>query len=178
MDTLIKVTCPKTRGDKLKYSINKKIIAFSRTVNCLDFLDSGDLVAGDDFGKVRSYSVSAEGEYFKSHEFEAHPKGVNGIMVLEDGIVVTGGDKDRKICAWDSARNFGKRGEAKIPDGIGAVRSFCKHSVNQVKHKKIKKHRFQLLYVRFTERWRFVLVFLHNEELHFRRCRLQEDLQN
>lgn len=105
--------------------------SFYRTVTCLDFLDSGDLVAGDDYGTVRSYSVSAEGEYFKSHEFEAHPKGVNAIMVLEDGIIITGGDKDRKICAWDSARNFGKRGEAKIPDGVGAARSFCKHSVNQ-----------------------------------------------
>ena len=55
---------------------------FFRTVTCLDFLESGDVIGGDDSGAVRTYSVSIEGEYYMSHEFEAHSKGVNAILAL------------------------------------------------------------------------------------------------
>ena len=56
--------------------------SFFRTVTCLDFLESGDVIGGDDSGAVRTYSVSIEGEYYMSHEFEAHAKGVNAILAL------------------------------------------------------------------------------------------------
>ena len=58
---------------------------FFRTVTCLDFLESGDVIGGDDSGAVRIYSVSIEGEYYMSHEFEAHSKGVNAVLALGDG---------------------------------------------------------------------------------------------
>ena len=51
-------------------------------MTCLDFLESGDVIGGDDSGAVRTYSVSIEGEYYMSHEFEAHAKGVNAILAL------------------------------------------------------------------------------------------------
>ena len=35
-----------------------QLILFSRTVTCLDFLESGDVIGGDDSGAVRVYSVS------------------------------------------------------------------------------------------------------------------------
>ena len=55
---------------------------FFRTVTCLDFLESGDVIGGDDSGAVRTYSVSIEGEYYMSHEFEAHSKGVSAVLAL------------------------------------------------------------------------------------------------
>ena len=53
----------------------------------LDFLESGDIVAGDDKGSVRCYSVSVEGEYYMSSEFVAHTSPVNAILVLGDGTI-------------------------------------------------------------------------------------------
>ena len=102
-------------------------------MNCLDFLESGDVVAGDDSGSIRTYSVSLEGEYYMSHEFTAHAKGVNAILALGDGTVVTGGDKDRKLLTWDSSREFAKKQEIKLPDGVGSTRSLTKQQTDQVK---------------------------------------------
>jgi hypothetical protein len=34
-------------------------------------------------GLVRVFSVSNEGEYYKSHEFEAHKNGVNAVVLLK-----------------------------------------------------------------------------------------------
>jgi microtubule-associated protein-like 1/2 len=90
------------------------------------------MIAGDDAGALRTYSVSIEGEYYMSSEFEAHPKGVGGILVLGDGTVVTGGDKDRKLKTWDSARDFDKRVDIKLPDGTGSIRSLSKQTIDQV----------------------------------------------
>ena len=101
-------------------------------MTCLDFLESGDVIAGDDSGALRTYSVSLEGDYYMSHEFEAHSKGVNSILVLGDGTVVTGGDKDRKLQTWDSAREFDKRLEIKLPEGVGSAKSLSKQSIDQV----------------------------------------------
>ena len=97
-----------------------------RTVTCVDFLESGDVIAGDDSGSIRSYSVSIEGEYYMSHEFNAHSKGVNTILALGDGTVITGGHADRKLLTWDSAREFDKRLEIKLPDGVGSARTITK----------------------------------------------------
>ena len=101
-------------------------------MTCLDFLESGDVVGGDDSGAVRTYSVSIEGEYYMSHEFEAHSKGINAILALGDGTVCTGGEKDRKLLTWDSAREFDKRLEIKLPDGVGSARSLTKQTTDQV----------------------------------------------
>ena len=50
-------------------------------------MESGDIVAGDDKGSVRCYSVSVEGEYYMSSEFVAHTSSVNAILVLGDGTI-------------------------------------------------------------------------------------------
>ena len=125
------------------------MVSDERTVTCLDVLESGDLVAGDDSGSVRCYSVSVEGEYFMSSEFMAHPNGINAILVLGDGTIATGGDKDRKLITWDSAigntllkiiikavlkeffSEFAKRTETKLPEGVGSVRSLSKQNSDQ-----------------------------------------------
>lgn len=43
---------------------------------------------------VSTYSVSNEGEYYMSAEFEAHSGGgVNAILMLTENTLVTGGDR-------------------------------------------------------------------------------------
>ena len=75
--------------------------------------------------------MSVEGEYFMSQEFLAHKDGVNAILVMGDGTIVTGGVKDRKLSTWDSAIDFAKKFETKLPEGVGSVRSLSKQSVDQ-----------------------------------------------
>jgi len=60
-------------------------------VTGIGFLESGDVVASDDTGMVGIYSVNNNGEYFLSHDFEAHNKGVAAIVMLSDGILITAG---------------------------------------------------------------------------------------
>ena len=50
-----------------------------------------------------------------------------------DGTVCTGGEKDRKLLTWDSAREFEKRLEIKLPDGVGSARSLTKQTIDQVR---------------------------------------------
>ena len=51
---------------------------------------------------------------------------------IGDGTVCTGGEKDRKLLTWDSAREFEKRLEIKLPDGVGSARSLTKQTIDQV----------------------------------------------
>ncbi len=96
-----------------------------RIITCVAFLDSGDLVAGDRDGMVSAYSVSNEGEYYMSHEFEAHAAGdgVSAIVMLNDTTMVTGGDKDRRIVAWDPIRDYAKMAEGELPESMGSPRA-------------------------------------------------------
>ncbi len=79
MVSLNEMTLLKMRGMHSKhYCLVEHIVKLSlcRVVNCIDFLESGDVIAGDDAGAIRTYSVSLEGEYYMSSEFEAHSKGM------------------------------------------------------------------------------------------------------
>ena len=73
---------------------------------CLAFLESGDVVTGDNEGNLNSYSVSADGDYYRSFSVPAHTKGVSSILVLSQGTLLTSGSRDRRITAWDSHREF------------------------------------------------------------------------
>ena len=44
---------------------------------------------------------------------------------------MTGGEKDRKLTTWDSAIDFAKKTETKLPEGVGAVRSLSKQNLDQ-----------------------------------------------
>ncbi len=72
------------------------VVKKGRQITCVDFLESGDLVAGDTDGVISTYSVSNEGEYYMSHEFDAHKGGaVNCLLMLNENFIVSGGDRDR-----------------------------------------------------------------------------------
>ncbi|XP_040580643.1 echinoderm microtubule-associated protein-like CG42247 [Lepeophtheirus salmonis] len=97
--------------------------AIDKTINTINFLESGDLVTGDEEGMISIFTVSSEGEYFMSHEFDAHSKGVNCLYMLTRGTLLSGGEKDRRIVAWDASRDFGKILETKLPEGAGSCRT-------------------------------------------------------
>ena len=96
-----------------------------KIINCVSFLDSGDLVTGDRDGMVSIYSVSNEGEYFMSHEFKAHEmgNGVCAIVMLNDTTMVTAGSKDRKVAAWDPMREFAKMAEVTVNESMGSPKT-------------------------------------------------------
>lgn len=79
----------------------------SRThVTSIQFEQDGDVVTADSDGFITVYSVDADGAYFVRMEFEAHNKGISSLVMLSEGTLLSGGEKDRKIAAWDSLQNY------------------------------------------------------------------------
>ncbi|CAH0604362.1 unnamed protein product [Chrysodeixis includens] len=96
----------------------------SRThVTALQFEQDGDVVTADSDGFITIYSVDSDGAYFVRMEFEAHIKGISSLVMLSEGTLISGGEKDRKIAAWDSLQNYKRITETKLPESAGGVRS-------------------------------------------------------
>ncbi|KAJ8722911.1 hypothetical protein PYW07_004091 [Mythimna separata] len=96
----------------------------SRThVTALQFEQDGDVVTADSDGFITIYSVDSDGAYFVRMEFEAHIKGISSLVMLSEGTLISGGEKDRKIAAWDSLQNYKRITETKLPESVGGVRS-------------------------------------------------------
>ncbi|XP_047988592.1 echinoderm microtubule-associated protein-like CG42247 isoform X2 [Leguminivora glycinivorella] len=96
----------------------------SRThVTALQFEQDGDVVTADSDGFITVYSVDSDGAYFVRMEFEAHIKGISSLVMLSEGTLISGGEKDRKIAAWDSLQNYKRITETKLPESAGGVRS-------------------------------------------------------
>ncbi|KAI5709816.1 hypothetical protein M8J75_003490 [Diaphorina citri] len=96
----------------------------SRTqITSLQFETEGDVVTADSDGFITVYSVDSEGAYFVRLEFEAHTKGISSLVMLSEGTLLSGGEKDRKIVAWDSLQNYKKIAEAKLAEINGGVRT-------------------------------------------------------
>ena len=93
------------------------------TFNTITFLESGDLIAGDSEGCITSYSVTSEGEYFRSMKYSAHEKGISCVLLMVEGTLLSSGEKDRSIKAWDSNRDFEKVAEAELPSSAGSART-------------------------------------------------------
>jgi len=60
------------------------------------------------------FSVDADGAYFVKMEYEAHNKGVGALVMLPEGTLLSGGDRDRRVAAWDSLQNYKKITEVKV----------------------------------------------------------------
>lgn len=87
----------------------------SRTlITALQFEQDGDVITADSDGFITVYSVDSDGAYFVRMEYEAHVKGVSSLVMLSEGTLLSGGDKDRKIVAWDSLQNYKKITETKV----------------------------------------------------------------
>ncbi|KAF5291175.1 hypothetical protein FQA39_LY14417 [Lamprigera yunnana] len=92
-------------------------------ITSLQFEQDGDVITGDNDGFITIYSVDSDGAYFVRMEFEAHNKGVSTLIMLSEGTLLSGGDKDRRIAAWDSLQNYKRITDTKLADAFGGVRS-------------------------------------------------------
>ena len=73
---------------------------------------------------ISTYSVSDEGEYYMSNEFEAHSTGgINCLILIGENTLISGGDRDRKVIAWDISSEFEQLEEMKLPESMGSVRT-------------------------------------------------------
>ncbi|CAO1399612.1 unnamed protein product [Diamesa hyperborea] len=96
----------------------------SRThVTSVQFEPDGDVITADSDGFITVYSVDADGAYFVRMEFEAHNKGISCLVMLSEGTLLSGGEKDRKIAAWDSLQNYKRITDIKLPESSGGVRT-------------------------------------------------------
>ncbi|XP_060529282.1 echinoderm microtubule-associated protein-like CG42247 isoform X2 [Cylas formicarius] len=96
----------------------------SRTlITSLQFEQDGDVITADSDGFITVYSVDADGAYFVRMEYEAHNKGVGALVMLSEGTLLSGGEKDRRIAAWDSLQNYKKITDTKLPELFGGIRS-------------------------------------------------------
>lgn len=87
----------------------------SRThVTSVQFEPDGDVITADSDGFITVYSVDADGAYFVRMEFEAHNKGISCLVMLSEGTLLSGGEKDRKIAAWDSLQNYKRITDIKV----------------------------------------------------------------
>ncbi|XP_068236038.1 echinoderm microtubule-associated protein-like CG42247 [Palaemon carinicauda] len=94
-----------------------------RTITSLEFTPGGDLITGDHEGMITVWSIDPDGDYYVKREFQAHTTAVNCLQLLSEGTVLSGGDKDRRIIAWDCEEEFEKITETKLPEQAGGVRS-------------------------------------------------------
>lgn len=96
---------------------------------CFAFSDNGDVVTGDSSGHIY---VWGKGTNKISHAIlNAHVGGVFSLCVTNDGYMLSGGGKDRRICQWDS--NYEKTGlECEIPERFGAVRMISRGQGNML----------------------------------------------
>lgn len=80
----------------------------------MQFEQDGDVITADSDGFITIYSVDSDGAYFVRMEFEAHNKGVSSLVMLSEGTLLSGGEKDRKIAAWDSLQNYKRITDTKV----------------------------------------------------------------
>ncbi|XP_062915966.1 echinoderm microtubule-associated protein-like 2 isoform X3 [Mobula hypostoma] len=90
-------------------------------VLCLAFSENGDVITGDSSGNLviwgkgtNRISTAVQG---------AHEGGIFSLCVLNDGTLVSGGGKDRKVILWD--RQYHKVQETEIPEAFGPVRTIA-----------------------------------------------------
>lgn len=89
----------------------------------VQFEPDGDVITADTDGFITIYSVDSDGAYFVRMEFEAHSKGISCLVMLSEGTLLSGGEKDRKIAAWDSLQNYKRITDTKLPETAGGVRT-------------------------------------------------------
>lgn len=92
-------------------------------ITSIQFEAEGDVITADSDGFISVYSVDAEGMYFIRMEFEAHMKDIGCLYMLPDGTLLSGGEKDRKIAAWDSLQNYKHIADTKLPESAGGIRT-------------------------------------------------------
>ncbi|XP_053568301.1 echinoderm microtubule-associated protein-like 4 isoform X2 [Bombina bombina] len=107
-------------------------------VQCLAFLANGDVLAGDSGGVLLIWSKTAaestagkgaKGVYQISRQIKAHDGSVFTLCQLRNGMLLTGGGKDRKVIMWDHDLNPER--EIEVPDQYGTIRAVAEGKSDQ-----------------------------------------------
>ncbi|XP_069811367.1 echinoderm microtubule-associated protein-like 4 isoform X4 [Dendropsophus ebraccatus] len=107
-------------------------------VQCLAFLSNGDVLAGDSGGVMLIWSKTpvestagkgVKGVYQISKQIKAHDGSVFTLCQMRNGMLLTGGGKDRKIILWD--HNLNPEREIEVPDQYGTIRAVAEGKTDQ-----------------------------------------------
>ncbi|XP_042531331.1 echinoderm microtubule-associated protein-like 4 isoform X2 [Dipodomys spectabilis] len=107
-------------------------------VQCLAFLGNGDVLTGDSGGVILIWSKTAveptpgkgpKGVYQISKQIKAHDGSVFTLCQMRNGMLLTGGGKDRKIILWDHDLNPER--EIEVPDQYGTIRAVAEGKADQ-----------------------------------------------
>ncbi|XP_039385252.1 echinoderm microtubule-associated protein-like 4 isoform X4 [Mauremys reevesii] len=107
-------------------------------VQCLAFLGNGDVLTGDSGGIMLIWSKTTvestpgkgpKGVYQISRQIKAHDGSVFTLCQMRNGMLLTGGGKDRKIILWDHDLNPER--EIEVPDQYGTIRAVAEGTADQ-----------------------------------------------
>lgn len=107
-------------------------------VQCLAFLGNGDVLTGDSGGILLIWSKTpveatpgkgSKGVYQISRQIKAHDGSVFTLCQMRNGMLLTGGGKDRKIILWDHDLNPER--EIEVPEQYGTIRAVAEGKVDQ-----------------------------------------------
>ncbi|XP_052042435.1 echinoderm microtubule-associated protein-like 4 isoform X1 [Apodemus sylvaticus] len=107
-------------------------------VQCLAFLGNGDVLTGDSGGVMLIWSKTTvdpppgkgpKGVYQINRQIKAHDGSVFTLCQMRNGMLLTGGGKDRKIILWDHDLNLER--EIEVPDQYGTIRAVAEGKAEQ-----------------------------------------------
>uniref|UniRef100_A0A8C4VTQ4 EMAP like 4 n=1 Tax=Gopherus evgoodei TaxID=1825980 RepID=A0A8C4VTQ4_9SAUR len=107
-------------------------------VQCLAFLGNGNVLTGDSGGIMLIWSKTTvestpgkgpKGVYQISRQIKAHDGSVFTLCQMRNGMLLTGGGKDRKIILWDHDLNAER--EIEVPDQYGTIRAVAEGKADQ-----------------------------------------------
>uniref|UniRef100_A0A4W5PXW3 Echinoderm microtubule-associated protein-like 4 n=1 Tax=Hucho hucho TaxID=62062 RepID=A0A4W5PXW3_9TELE len=108
-------------------------------VQCLAFLNNGDILTGDSGGVMLIWSRSTvepapgkgpKGAYQISRQIKAHDGSVFTLCQMRNGTLLTGGGKDHKIILWDHDLNPER--DIEVPDQYGTIRAVAEGKGEQL----------------------------------------------
>ncbi|XP_070981943.1 echinoderm microtubule-associated protein-like 4 isoform X3 [Oncorhynchus clarkii lewisi] len=108
-------------------------------VQCLAFLNNGDILTGDSGGVMLIWSRSTvepapgkgpKGAYQISRQIKAHDGSVFTLCQMRNGTLLTGGGKDHKIILWDHGLNPER--DIEVPDQYGTIRAVAEGKGEQL----------------------------------------------
>nr|XP_033792272.1 echinoderm microtubule-associated protein-like 4 isoform X3 [Geotrypetes seraphini] len=107
-------------------------------VQCIAFLGNGDVLTGDSGGIMLIWSKTTvestpgkgpKGVYQISKQIKAHDGSVFTLCQMRNGMLLTGGGKDRKIIMWD--HNLNPERDIEVPDQYGTIRAVAEGEEDQ-----------------------------------------------
>ncbi|CAO2604376.1 Echinoderm microtubule-associated protein-like 4, partial [Lemmus lemmus] len=96
-------------------------------IQCLAFLGNGDVLTGDSGGIILIWSKTTVEP--PPGQIKAHDGSVFTLCQMRNGMLLTGGGKDRKIILWDHDLNPER--EIEVPDQYGTIRAVAEGKAEQ-----------------------------------------------